>query len=1003
MVSQDRLMQLETTPFSRFWHKLLRKSVAVTLESTQIAIDKHGQQKLVSLNDIEALTIKSGFLSNRLVIAVEGQNDVILKGYSSRDLNAFLQQTIQHLLVLVATSERWQVFERSLDMLKTREVYLSSTQWLPIAELHRLKTKFFKLGISLDELTNPLHLKVLAAAKALSKESVSELGRELHNQGVVPVLLSKYKGFFDTVEKLPLTDKQRIACVTDDDHNLVIAGAGTGKTATLVGKAGFLIEANLAKAENILLLAFGNKAAAEMDERIKDRIPNIGEGVKASTFHALGNEIVAKHLGYKKAVTSFAEQPTKFTKFLDNCLEQEAEENDDYKALLIHYFSSLGTPAKSQLDFESIDDYHEFLSSCRLVTLKGEWVKSVGELRLANYLALNGVNYVYEADYKFDTKSVARRQYQPDFYLPDADLYLEYVGLNKNFETAPFVNQMQYIEGLEWKRQLHRERGTNLVELYSYQLTDGSLQFNLKAILRANNIAIKKVQLDEIFKHLREENKTQWQGFVELIQRFLSLFKEGGFAIDALLDEITPAMCDVERTSAFLDLFKPVYERYQKELEDTESVDFSDMISLAVDIIDKGKFFHRYSHILVDEFQDISSGRAKLLKALLASNPNMRLFAVGDDWQSIYRFNGADIGLFTEFSKTFSPSTAVPLDKTFRFNDKIHNVSSQFVMANPGQLRKQITTHTEVETPALRLVDIKSDLKPVNFHHIKEQKQKAYQQALKRTLNTFSRSAVQKGKHLSVLIIGRYRKENMRMLDGVSFKNNSYSQLAINYVTAHASKGLEADYVVVLGVESGNFPSSRENDELIDLVLPAKESFLYSEERRLFYVALTRAKHFVYVLFDSDQASPFLAEINKYGKKLVDNKLAGMFAKWDCPSCKLGTLKPLTTKHLKTFYKCSLSPACRETMNACKHCNSPLQTNVKGFRFCLGCGEVELGCLRCGIGTMVARLENDPNRETFYGCNRFRSGADDSCGENIRLEAFEERYSEAKKVLVQHD
>jgi DNA helicase-4 len=321
-------------------------------------------------------------------------------------------------------------------------------------------------------------------------------------------------------------------------------------------------------------------------------------------------------------------------------------------------------------------------------------------------------------------------------------------------------------------------------------------------------------------------------------------------------------------------------------------------------------------------------------------------------------------------------------------------------MANPGQLRKQITTHTEVETPALRLVDIKSDLKSVNFHHIKEQKQKAYQQALKRTLNTFNRSAVQKGKHLSVLIIGRYRKENMRMLDGVSFKNHSYSQLDINYVTAHASKGLEADYVVVLGVETGSFPSSRENDELIDLVLPAKESFLYSEERRLFYVALTRAKHFVYVLFDSDQASPFLAEINKYGKKLVDNKLAGMFAKWDCPSCKLGTLKPLPTKHGKTFYKCSFSPVCSTSMNACKHCNSPIQTNAKGFRFCLGCGEVELGCLRCGIGTMVARLENDQDRETFYGCNRFRSGADDSCGENIRIEAFEERYSEAKELLV---
>ncbi|TRX53470.1 UvrD-helicase domain-containing protein [Thalassomonas sp. M1454] len=993
-------MLLEVSTLTKYWNKIIGKTISVELDSTQISVTKNGTLTQISLNDVSHIEVKEGWLSSQLVISIDDQPHIVLKGYSSTTLNEFTQQAIQHLIALLATSDRWHAFEQSLDMLKNREVYLSSSEWQPIADLHLLVTKFSRLGIRPEELTNPLQQQVFQRAQALSKQDVSELGRELHNQMVVPILLEKHSVFFDTVEKMPLTDKQRIACVTNDDHNLVIAGAGTGKTATLVGKAGFLVEAKIAKAENVLMLAFGNKAAAEMNERIKERIPTVGEEFQASTFHALGNEIVSNHISYKKTVTPFTDQRAKFTQFLDQCIEQKAEEDDQYKALLVHYFSSLGTPAKSQLDFETIDDYHEFLSSCRLVTLNGEWVKSVGELRVANYLALNGVKYEYEANYKHNTKSVARRQYQPDFYLPEADLYIEYVGLNKNFETAPFVNQAQYIEGLEWKRELHRSKRTNLVELYSYQLTDGSLYRNIRQVLLDYNVAVTKTPLDEIFKKLKRENQTQWQGFIELLQRFLGLYKEGGFTVESLLNDISPEVCDIERTKAFLNIFTPVLDRYQDHLEETDTIDFSDMIALAVDIIEQGKFFHSYSHILVDEFQDISSGRAKLLKALLASKPNMRLFAVGDDWQSIYRFNGADIALFTEFSKSFSPATAVPLDKTFRFNNKIHNVSSQFVMANPGQLKKTITTYAEVDTPALRLVDIKNDLPSHSILSIKEQKQYAYLHALQRTLNTFNRSAEQKSKRLSVLIIGRFRQENMIMLNGIDFDKHPFDNLDVNYVTAHASKGLEADYVVVLGVEVGSFPSSRENDELIDLVLPNKENFLYAEERRLFYVALTRAKHFVYVLFDSDQGSPFLTEIKKYGSKLVENLRAGSFARWDCPSCKSGTLKPLQTRANKTFYKCSLAPACEQTMNACKYCNSPMQTHVEGFRYCLGCGEVELGCLRCGIGTMVARLENDPNRETFYGCNRFRRGADDSCGENIKVAEFEQRYEVAKQMIM---
>ncbi|PST95669.1 DNA helicase UvrD [Photobacterium iliopiscarium] len=989
-------MQLTTHPVIKWWNQLWKKKQVVDLSSTSLKVNQSQSAIEIPLDTLVNLSIEKGMFFYRLIVESEGNDVVILKGYRKSELMNFTQKTTDSLLLLVASSDRWQSYQQSLETLNAKGCYLSSYEWQPIAVVYQLVCKLQNLGISVDQLASPLHKKVFDQAKLLSAESISELGRGMHNQQVAPLLVNKYKVFFDEIEKNPLTDKQRMACVTNDDHNLVIAGAGTGKTATLVSKAGYLVESGIAKPENILMLAFGNKAAAEMNDRIKDRIPFISQSLKASTFHALGNEVIAKHYGFKRSVTPFTEQPSLFSQFIDDALNERAENDSQFKFNLVHYFSSLSTPGKSALDFKSIEEYNEFLSSCRLITLNNEWVKSVGELRIANYLALNGIKYEYEANYKFNTRSVERRQYQPDFYLPDADLYIEYFGLDEYNNTAPYIDNDEYLASLEWKRELHASKETNMLELYTYQLKRGQLQSSLKAALTDYEVISTPVEIDALFKQLKEKNESQWQGFIDLLQRFLGLYKEGQYDTTMVRNKLSGSGYDIERTEAFLSIFESILSVYQEHLVNTDCIDFSDMIAEATDIIEKGFFYHNYTHILVDEFQDISGGRAKLLKTLLASKTNIRLFAVGDDWQSIYRFNGADLALFTEFAQTFTPATAVQLDKTFRFNDKIHAVSSQFVMANPAQIKKQIVTHIHTNAPAVRLVDIKKDMRNLkSIINVKERKNQAYMVSLRRALATLNRSADKKGKVASVLIIGRFRQENTPQLKGIDISQLPYSYLNISFVTAHASKGLEADYVVLFGIDTGSFPSTRENDELIDIVLPNKEHFIHGEERRLFYVALTRAKHFVYVLFDGDKSSPFLSEMAKFGLQYVDNKLAPQLAKWSCRQCKTGELRPFTTKYNKTLYKCSFAPACGTLVNSCKHCNSPLEVNVKGFRRCRGCGEIEIGCLRCGIGTMVARCENDSNRETFYGCNRFRRGVDDSCRENITAAAYQQRLKDA--------
>ncbi|MFA0692118.1 UvrD-helicase domain-containing protein [Vibrio splendidus] len=994
-------MKLETTTLFSWINRIRNRRQVVELTSTTLRLEIGSVTKELSLDTITNLSTYHHFFSEHLEILADDGQRFVLKGYRSKELQSFNRSLINQLLMLVASSERWQAYESALDTRNLESKYLSSYEWLPIATAFQLIQKLSNLGITESQLTTPLQKKVFELAYDLSEDSVSELGRNLHNKNVTPKLVEKYEDFFDAVEKNPLTSKQRLACVTDDDHTLVIAGAGTGKTATLVGKAGYLVEANITKAENILMLAFGNKAAAEMNERIKDRIPANVDHLKASTFHALGNDILATHYGFKRSITPFTEQPHQFTKFIDETLTRLAEEEPMFKSALVNYFSSLSTPGKSDVDFESMEEYNEFLSSCRLITLKNEWVKSVGELRIANFLALNGIEYEYESYYKFNTRSVDRRQYQPDFYLPDIDLYVEYLGLDENNNTAPYIDREEYLASLEWKRELHKSKGTHMLELYTYQLKKGQLQSTLETALTEYNAIVDPVDIDTLFQQLKESNESQWNGFIDLLQRFLGLYKEGQFDIDMVRSEFLQGGYDIERSEAFLRIFEPILESYQDYLASTECIDFSDMISEATAIIEKGSFHHSYTHILVDEFQDISGGRAKLLKALLASSPNVRLFAVGDDWQSIYRFNGADLALFTQFSASFSPATAVPLDKTFRFNDKIHEVSSRFVMSNPAQIKKDITTHANLDAPAVRLVDIKRDMEKLSsISSAKEKKNQAYVISLQRALSTLNRAAERNGKVSSVLIIGRFRQENTPQLKGIDVTKYLYAHLDINFVTAHASKGLEADYVILFGVDTGAFPSTRENDELIDLVLPSKETFIHGEERRLFYVALTRAKHFVYVLFDGDKSSPFLSEMAKFGLQYVDNKLAKQLAQWSCNQCKTGELRPLTTRYNKTLYKCSHSPACDTLVNSCKHCNSPLETHAEGFRRCRGCGEIEIGCLRCGIGTMVARCENDPNRETFYGCNRFRRGADDSCGENIKVAAYELRVAKARQIIT---
>ena len=255
--------------------------------------------------------------------------------------------------------------------------------------------------------------------------------------------LQAHQTFFDNVESNPLTLRQRRACIIDNDNNLLLAGAGTGKTSVMVGRAGYLLNSQQAQHSDILLLAYGRKAADEMDVRIKDKLST--NKISATTFHSLGLNIIAQVEGTKPNLSVFAADEKAKAKWIQTYFETLIQEQAPYRQLIIEYFSKYYYVERNDFDFKSLGEYYQYLTDNDIRSLKGDKVKSFGELYIANWLFNHGIEYQYEANYVHDVKTIERRQYQPDFFLPELNVYIEYYGIDENGNTALYINKNDYI------------------------------------------------------------------------------------------------------------------------------------------------------------------------------------------------------------------------------------------------------------------------------------------------------------------------------------------------------------------------------------------------------------------------------------------------------------------------------------------------------------------------------------------------------------------------------
>ena len=701
------------------------------------------------------------------------------------------------------------------------------------------------------------------------------------NEKYVEKKLVEYKDYFDNMFKnvdsnILLDEEQRRAILIDEDYSLVIAGAGSGKTTTMAAKVKFLIEKCGVKSDKIILIAFTNKAAYELDERINK---DFKLSVEVLTFHKLGMKFIRKIFDKPVKIVSDA---TMYS-YVSNYITKNIFPNKDLLKYFIEIFDEYLNFDDSVFNYDSFDDYFKNYVDKKYKenednifsyiiprinnrlkqnrSINGEFLKSKNETLIANYLYENGYNYKYEKVYPYRLKE--GRSYSPDFTVCESGLnvYIEYYGLTTLKEGNKYTTDdiMTYKRLIDKKRDLHRKFGTDLIELYAEQENGINAIDVLKKELEKRNFKPNKRSSKEIFYRLLYTSKeVHYFRFISLVMAFIKRFKEKGYMLkdfDNLL-----LKTDDKKMQNQLKFFKDIYNYYDKGIHKNYEIDFNDMINyayLGLDKVKKKQEFLSYDYLIIDEYQDISKQRYNFAKRL-SDLFNAKIVAVGDDWQAIYSFSGSDIELFTNFFDLMGYAKINKITNTYRNSQELINVAGEFVSKNKTQFNKKLFSSKHLVNPIeLCYYD--------NNDNISKPK----------ILTNLIGKITKQNKDSKILLLGRYKNDINEYLDSGYFKNGPYNKIIckkysyakIEFLTVHKSKGLGFDQVIILnGINSKyGFPSHIIDEPILSLLDDFKEETIeYAEERRLFYVALTRTKGKVYILVPNlpiTKRSDFVMEI----------------------------------------------------------------------------------------------------------------------------------------------
>ena len=706
---------------------------------------------------------------------------------------------------------------------------------------------------------------------------------DLHNKKFIQRKLVEHKDYFDHMfdsvdSDILLDEEQRKAILIDEDYSLVIAGAGSGKTTTMAAKVKYLVEKKNVDPKQIILLAFTNKAADELEERING---DFNLGISVLTFHKLGSEfirkikkervsIIAKAGQYqllasyikdivfpnKQLLKSLKEAFTEEIYFDDQCFSyQNFEDYWDYYTNLKYEQCKNKLSEEIKKRIKNRQKYNK--------TINGEYVESEGAVKIANYLYKNGISYTYEQT--FLEKINHRRTYQPDFtiYNNEIPIYIEYYGsakLTQDHQIRCYDNDYK-IEIFK-NRAIHDQYHTDLIELFGQYEKPTSYLPELSKLLDERHIEKQKRSEKDLFYRLMETSEDSlFYNFIHLVMTFISLFKEQNYQkedLDRMIKETEDGKLKKQ-----LEIIRSFYLQYELDIHKTNRIDFPDMINFAYHNMEVLKEHYEelnYQYVMIDEYQDISVQRYNFSKKL-SDLFDAKIVAVGDDWQSIFSFSGSDIELFTKFYELMGYAEIVKITKTYRNSQELIDLAGEFVGQNTEQFQKSLVSDKHMNKP-VELIEYDEDLENETNNLVEK-----LQETL---LKIYSENP-----NDHVLLLGRYKRDLDRIIDSKAFRKGSNNkiilkkvpEMKIDFLTVHGAKGLGYDQVILLNAldSTYGFPSKIEDHPLMKLLRNAERQnpFEYSEERRLFYVALTRTKNKIYIMCPKQlqYQSEFIKEI----------------------------------------------------------------------------------------------------------------------------------------------
>lgn len=810
-----------------------------------------------------------------------------------------------------------------------------------------------------------------------------------------------------------LDEDQRKVVLTDEDYCLVIAGAGAGKTTTVAAKVKYLVERKGIEPRDILVISFTNKAVGELREKINK---DLHIDCPIATFHATGNAILRINDPEPLNIID----GSKLYFLLQDYFQQSILTNESLVNNLIMFFASYFEAPYEGADLNEffnrtakanyatmrseLDEYRREVVDARTknkVTIQNEVLKSYQEVQIANFLYLNNIEYEYEPIYPYNI-TFSRKPYTPDFIIRQGDrvAYIEHFGITENGQNNRFSEEelARYRHSVNDKVRLHREHGTTLIYTFSAYKDNRSILTHLKENLEAAGFELTPRSNKEIMDKLISSQESRYiRKLVNLICRFITNFKTNGYDVDEF-DRMYHSTTNV-RSRLFLNICQDCYLEYQKYLKENNAVDFEDLINESARVLRHFKEMKEklhFKYIIVDEYQDISRQRFDLTTAL-SEVCDGKIIAVGDDWQSIYAFSGSDISLFTKFQEKMGYAKLLKIVRTYRNAQEVIDIAGNFIQKNPTQIEKQLLSPKTIEDPVIIYTYDNS------YKQRGQDRRGGVLYATANAVETALEQIIEYNRQMgkkdngSILLLGRYGfdgdyLERSGLFEyktrGSKLKSVKYPQLNITFMTVHMAKGLGYDNVIVVNGknETYGFPSKIEDDPVLSFVIKGDNSIDYAEERRLFYVAMTRTKNRVYFIAPEQNPSEFLLEIKRDYKSVI------LKGKWNEEEIQKNTFRkvcPICGYPMQFRYKNAYGLKLYICTNDQEMCGF-MTNDIKAGKLAI------MKCEKCRDGYLIAK---NAGNGYFLGCTNYkrdRTGCNNTIGTNeyLTLKNIEPNFTE---------